>query len=99
MPNFKESFVCGPEHKREFIFKVALNGKDYQPTVPNQIKKTAKANAAQFALQELGLLPKDPNNPLWFDSKIHTAELKVSILGFASLWIDYMLFPTDFGAI
>ena len=45
---------------RHFIF----NGKDYQPTVPNEIKKTAKANAAKFALQELGLLEKDPNNPL-----------------------------------
>ena len=67
--NFKESFVCGPEHKRHFIFKVALNGKDYQPTVPNEIKKTAKANAAKFALQELGLLEKDPNNPLWFGFK------------------------------
>ena len=50
--------------KRQFIFKVSLNGKEYQPTVPTTLKKAAKANAAKFTLVELGLIKKDPNNPL-----------------------------------
>ena len=62
LPNTKNLSCVDPRH---FIF----NGKDYQPTVPNEIKKTAKVNAAKFALQELGLISKDPNNPLWFGFK------------------------------
>ncbi len=41
-----------------------MNGVDYQPTIACDNKKKAKADAATVALMELGLLPKDPNNPL-----------------------------------
>ena len=44
--------------------QVSVNGKDYQPTVACDNKKNAKADAATFCLRELGLLHKDPNNPL-----------------------------------
>ena len=41
-----------------------VNGQDFQPTVASDNKKKAKADAATAALQQLGLLPIDPNNPL-----------------------------------
>jgi hypothetical protein len=41
-----------------------VNGVDYQPTIASDNKKKAKSNAATVALQELGLMAKDPNNPL-----------------------------------
>ena len=44
-----------------------VNGVDYQPTIASDNKKKAKLNAALVALQDLGLMPKDPNNPLWID--------------------------------
>ena len=70
-PNFVQSFTGGPPQARTFIFKckfktsAAENAeKEFQPTVAVTTKKAAKAAAAQFVLRELGLLPKDPNNPL-----------------------------------
>ena len=47
-----------------FTFQVTVNGKDYQPSVACDNKKKAKSDAATVCLQELGLLEKDPNNPL-----------------------------------
>ena len=63
-PNFVQIFDCGPPHKKQYIFKVTVNGEDFQPTIASENKKKAKADAATVALQEMGLLPKDPNNPL-----------------------------------
>ncbi|CAB4066218.1 SON [Lepeophtheirus salmonis] len=63
-PNFVQAFECGPPHKKQYIYKVTVNGMEYQPTVACENKKKAKSDAATFALQEMGLLPKDPNNPL-----------------------------------
>ncbi|XP_059079126.1 protein Son-like isoform X2 [Tigriopus californicus] len=63
-PNFVQAFEFGPSHKKQYIFKVTVNGVDYQPTIASDNKKKGKADAATVALQELGLLPKDPNNPL-----------------------------------
>ena len=57
-------FDRGPAHKKQYIFKVVVNGQDFQPTVASDNKKKAKADAATAALQQLGLLPIDPNNPL-----------------------------------
>ena len=45
-------------------FQCTVNGIDYQPTIASETKKIAKSNAAALALQELGLMAKDPNNPL-----------------------------------
>jgi len=63
-PNFTQIFECGPPHKKQYIFKVTVNGSDYQPTVASDNKKKAKSDAATVALQDMGLLEKDPNNPL-----------------------------------
>ena len=63
-PNFVQLFDCGPPHKKQYIFKVVVNGQDYQPTVASDNKKKAKADAATVALIKMGLLPDDPNNPL-----------------------------------
>jgi len=63
-PNFVQLFDVGPPHKKQYIFKVVVNGVDYQPTVASDNKKKAKADAATVALIKMGLLEKDPNNPL-----------------------------------
>ena len=63
-PNFVQIFEIGPPHKKQYIFKVTVAGQEFQPTIASENKKKAKADAACVALQELGLLPKDPNNPL-----------------------------------
>ena len=63
-PQFAQIFDYGPAHKKQYIFKVVVNGQDFQPTVASDNKKKAKADAATAALQQLGLLPIDPNNPL-----------------------------------
>ena len=47
-----------------FCHQVTVNGESYQPTIACDNKKKAKADAATVALQELEMLPKDPNNPL-----------------------------------
>ena len=47
-----------------FIMQVVVNGETYQPSIASENKKKAKADAATAALQQLGLLEKDPNNPL-----------------------------------
>eukprot|EP00095_Tigriopus_kingsejongensis_P003437 maker-scaffold110_size354795-snap-gene-2.25 protein:Tk03437 transcript:maker-scaffold110_size354795-snap-gene-2.25-mRNA-1 annotation:"conserved hypothetical protein" len=63
-PNFVQALDCGPSHNKQYIFKVVVNGVDYQPTIASDNKKKAKSDAASVALIELGLLPRDPNNPL-----------------------------------
>lgn len=56
-PEFDLVFEHGPPHKRQFVYKVVVNGVEYQPCVAVTNKKLAKANAAAFCLQSLGLLP------------------------------------------
>lgn len=56
-PEFELCFEHGPPHKRQFVYKVIVNGIEYQPCVAVGNKKQAKANAAAFCLQSLGLLP------------------------------------------
>ena len=63
-PNFVQAFTGGQPNARTFIFKCKLNEKEYQHTVAVVTKKAAKAKSAEFCLQELGLLEKDPNNPI-----------------------------------
>ena len=63
-PNFVQTFTGGPPNQKTFIFKCKMNDKEYQPSLPVVTKKLAKSKAAEFTLQELGLLPKDPNNPI-----------------------------------
>ena len=57
-PIYELCFECGPDHKKNFLFKVTLNEVEYKPKVPSPNKKKAKASAAQLCLQTLGILPK-----------------------------------------
>lgn len=57
-PQYELCFENGPAHKKDFLFKVKVNGIEYQPAVATNNKKTAKANAATLCLQELGLVPR-----------------------------------------
>jgi hypothetical protein len=43
---------------------VTVNGKDYMANVAVDNKKKAKSNAAMCCLIEMGLVPKDPDNPV-----------------------------------
>ncbi|XP_055949381.1 protein Son-like [Argiope bruennichi] len=47
----------GPPHKKQFLFKVEVNGVDYQPVMPCSNKKDAKADAAIVCLQALKVFP------------------------------------------
>ena len=41
-----------------------VNGTEYMGSVAVNDKKKAKANAAMYCLQTMGLVPKDPDNPV-----------------------------------
>ncbi|XP_060523478.1 protein Son isoform X2 [Cylas formicarius] len=56
-PQYILEFECGPDHKKNFLFKVIVNGVEYKPNVASANKKEAKAVAATIALQQIGLLP------------------------------------------
>lgn len=58
-PQFDFIFECGPDHKKNFLCKVKVNGKEYQPSIASINKKHAKAQAATVCLQEFGLVPRD----------------------------------------
>ncbi|KAK9298204.1 hypothetical protein QLX08_008366 [Tetragonisca angustula] len=60
-PVYELCFECGPDHRKNFLFKVKVNGIEYKPSVVSPNKKQAKAEAAQICLQTLGLLP-EPNS-------------------------------------
>ncbi|EFA12364.2 Protein SON-like Protein [Tribolium castaneum] len=55
-PQYDLCFECGPDHKKNFLFKVTLNGVEYKPNVASPNKKEAKAAAASVCLQHLGLI-------------------------------------------
>uniref|UniRef100_A0A2H1WS13 SFRICE_021677 n=1 Tax=Spodoptera frugiperda TaxID=7108 RepID=A0A2H1WS13_SPOFR len=57
-PEYNLCFECGPDHKKNFLFKVCVKvaGTEYQPAVASANKKQAKADAAQLALQKLGIV-------------------------------------------
>ena len=63
-PKYVKVLECGPGYEKKYLFKVVVNGNDYQPTIASDTKREARANAATLALQEMGFLKKDPNNPL-----------------------------------
>ncbi|XP_023941230.2 protein Son isoform X2 [Bicyclus anynana] len=55
-PEYSLCFECGPDHKKNFLFKVKVAGVEYQPAVASANKKQAKADSAQLALQKLGIV-------------------------------------------
>lgn len=58
-PQFEFIFECGPDHKKNFLCKVKVNGVEYQPSIASNNKKHAKAQAATVCLQEFGLVPRE----------------------------------------
>ncbi|XP_061692113.1 protein SON isoform X2 [Syngnathoides biaculeatus] len=58
-PDFVMVHNSGPDHRKNFLFKVTVNGADYQPQTASPNKKHAKAMAATVALQALGEVPVD----------------------------------------
>uniref|UniRef100_A0A3B3RHW9 Protein SON-like n=1 Tax=Paramormyrops kingsleyae TaxID=1676925 RepID=A0A3B3RHW9_9TELE len=53
-PEFIMVHHSGPDHRKNFLFKVVVNGTDYQPQTASPNKKHAKAMAATVALQAMG---------------------------------------------
>ncbi|KAM6893515.1 protein SON-like [Xenentodon cancila] len=58
-PDFVMVHHSGPDHRKNFLFKVTVEGVDYQPQTASPNKKHAKAMAATVALQALGEVPVD----------------------------------------
>ncbi|KAM6945326.1 uncharacterized protein sonb [Aplochiton taeniatus] len=58
-PDFVMVHHSGPDHRKNFLFKVVVNGVDYQPPSASPNKKLAKAMAATVALQAMGEVPTD----------------------------------------
>ncbi|XP_051783169.1 serine/arginine repetitive matrix protein 2-like isoform X3 [Erpetoichthys calabaricus] len=64
-PEFALVHDSGPDHRKNFLFKVMINGKEYKPSMASPNKKHAKAMAATAALQAMGQVSRDgiPNGP------------------------------------
>uniref|UniRef100_A0A8C1NH44 Protein SON-like n=1 Tax=Cyprinus carpio TaxID=7962 RepID=A0A8C1NH44_CYPCA len=58
-PEFVMVHHSGPDHRKNFLFKVVVNGCDYQPQTASPNKKHAKAMAATVALQAMGEVAGD----------------------------------------
>ncbi|MGH0167740.1 UNVERIFIED_CONTAM: hypothetical protein FKN15_053007 [Acipenser sinensis] len=58
-PEFVLVHHNGPDHRKNFLFKVMLNGSEYQPSKASPTKKIARAMAATAALQAMGELSKE----------------------------------------
>ncbi|GJQ81661.1 hypothetical protein Trydic_g8539 [Trypoxylus dichotomus] len=63
VPQYDLCFECGPDHKKNFLFRVLLNNVEYKPQIASPNKKEAKANAALVCLQALGVMPPPPPPP------------------------------------
>lgn len=57
-PEFTLVDESGPDHKKTFLFKVKVNGVEYQPVERGNNKKHAKAQAAMLCLQKTGVIGK-----------------------------------------
>ncbi|KAM7295743.1 serine/arginine repetitive matrix protein 2 isoform X1 [Ixodes scapularis] len=57
-PEFVLVNESGPDHKKMFLFKVKVNGMEFQPAERSANKKHAKAQAAMLCLQETGIIGK-----------------------------------------
>ncbi|KAI9565616.1 hypothetical protein GHT06_009408 [Daphnia sinensis] len=54
-PVFEQILDIGPDHLKHFLFKVAVNGIEYQACLASTTKKEAKAQSAAACLQALGI--------------------------------------------
>merc|ERR1719334_2041542 len=57
-PVFEVVNEAGPDHKKNFLIKVTVNNKSYEPGIASHNKKLARATAAAACLAELGAIPK-----------------------------------------
>ncbi|XP_022114165.2 protein Son isoform X2 [Pieris rapae] len=73
-PEYNLCFECGPDHKKNFLFRVKVAGVEYQPAIASANKKQAKADAAQLALQKLGQRQQLADGQLQV-SGIHLADI------------------------
>ncbi|XP_015217306.1 protein SON [Lepisosteus oculatus] len=66
-PEFVMVHNSGPDHRKNFLFKVVINGREYQPHTASPNKKHAKAMAATVALQAMGEVSGDsmPTGPVF----------------------------------
>lgn len=55
-PHFELCLESGPDHKKDFLFKVRVNGLEYTPGAASPNKKQARAEAASVCLKALGVL-------------------------------------------
>lgn len=58
-PEFVMVHHSGPDHRKNFLFKVVVSGGEYQPQAASPNKKHAKAMAATVALQAMGEVAGD----------------------------------------
>ncbi|XP_063880922.1 protein Son-like isoform X2 [Scylla paramamosain] len=54
-PKFEVVDNSGPDHKKNFLMKVIVNGQEFQPSTAAPSKKQAKADAAALFLESIGL--------------------------------------------
>ncbi|KZS08682.1 SON protein [Daphnia magna] len=62
-PVFEQILDIGPDHLKHFLFKVAVNGIEYQACLASTTKKEAKAQSAAACLQALGVFALPPPGP------------------------------------
>ncbi|XP_058827519.1 protein Son-like [Topomyia yanbarensis] len=57
LPIYRAVVDEGPIHAKNYVFKVIVNGIEYEAETGSHIKKSAQSEAAKKCLQQLGLLP------------------------------------------
>ncbi|XP_050701554.1 protein Son-like [Eriocheir sinensis] len=63
-PKFEVVDYSGPDHKKNFLMKVIVNGQEYKPEEASTSKKIAKAEAAAMFLESLGMYDRK-KAPQW----------------------------------
>lgn len=56
VPQYTAVEEFGQPHQKQFLFQVNANGMNYTPAQLSNTKKEAKAVAARYALQQMGIL-------------------------------------------
>lgn len=56
VPQYTSVEEYGQPHQKQFLFQVNVNGMNYTPANLSNTKKEAKAVAARYALQQMGVL-------------------------------------------
>ena len=86
--SYLRQFLLRDSQTDPHLIQVNVNGTEYMGSVAVNDKKKAKANAAMYCLQTMGLVPKDPDNPVWepeksrYDFDLFSPELVAAIESF-----------------